>query len=766
MYQVLARKWRPKTFDELVGQSHVTQALTYALEHNRLHHAYLFTGTRGVGKTTIARIYAKSLNCLKNGVSAHPCGECENCREIDEGRFPDLIEVDAASRRGIDETRELLDNVPYAPVKGRYKVYLIDEVHMFTRESFNALLKTLEEPPEHVKFILATTDPQKLPATVLSRCLQFHLKNMTPVQIAEYLAHVLTVEKIPYEKEALALLAEAANGSMRDSLSLTDQAIAYGQGKVNANEVASLLGAVPTAQLQQLFVHLANGDAKAIREQLFTLDGYAPDYTDLLKRFLTGLQEITVSQLNAQRRPDEISLEMRGLGERLPVELVQLWYQIATETWQNFPYQPDARSALEMMLLRMIALQPLLPMADEHAVAAVPEALPDNGLSAAKDIKQVAEILKQESAAPAAEENASPSETAEKPSAAAAQDVQAPPASEAKAVADTSHQTATENPAAPAAQEQGNVSETSAPQSSSETPQAAQAEPTEVSKSAPPTQETPASAASPASVSDGQEKATTTPAVEQSTRTQRPQAPAIAAPPAQEAPASAAPQKKAPVSDGQEKPTTPAAEQSARTQQPPAPTAQHMTSDDVPPWQEEAAPPWQNDEQPPFPDEEPPYSANTSQTSADEVKKKSPEAPLIPLANTCNQAKAWGKLLAQLPLEDKYCHAMAEQGCPAGIHEDVLQLKLSSAGMLFAKKAHISALATALSLYYHQAWKVEILEDDTISTPAGIHHAHEVAEQKRAEDAFLGHPTVQKLIQELGANVVPGSIHPLQHKKE
>ncbi|MBV7434434.1 DNA polymerase III subunit gamma/tau [Cardiobacteriaceae bacterium TAE3-ERU3] len=376
MYQVLARKWRPKNFHELVGQQHVTQALTYALDHDRIHHAYLFTGTRGVGKTTIARIFAKSLNCLTNGVSAEPCGECEHCREIDQGRFPDLIEVDAASRTGVDDTRELLDNVPYAPVKGRYKVYLIDEVHMFSRSSFNALLKTLEEPPKHVKFILATTDPQKMPATVLSRCLQFHLKNMTSAQIVAHLQAILDHDNIEYEQDGLKLLAEAGSGSMRDSLSLLDQAIAYGRGAISSKDVAQLLGAVPAQQLRAIMGTLADADAPALRGVLHTLDEFAPDYQDLLKRLLYQLQEVTIAQLDAERFSGEIDDEIKLLAERLPVELVQLWYQIATDGWQSLAYQPDVRLAVEMILLRMIALRPLLPTADPATLREIPPVAP------------------------------------------------------------------------------------------------------------------------------------------------------------------------------------------------------------------------------------------------------------------------------------------------------------------------------------------------------------------------------------------------------
>ena len=376
MYQVLARKWRPKNFHELVGQTHVTQALTYALDHNRIHHAYLFTGTRGVGKTTIARIFAKSLNCQKNHVSSNPCGECDHCKEIDQGRFPDLIEVDAASRSRVEETRELLDNVPYAPVKGAYKVYLIDEVHMFSASSFNALLKTLEEPPPHVKFILATTDPQKLPATILSRCLQFHLKNMSERQISAHLANILQAEHAEYEADALQLLANAAAGSMRDSLSLLDQALAYGRGHVRTRDVATLLGAVPEPQLLHMLHLLADGDAPGLRNTLESLDEYAPDYAGLLLRLLQQMQKITIAQLGAERYPEEIPAALHALAQRLPVELLQLWYQIGNEAWQNLPYQPDARMALEMSLLRMIALQPLLPTSDPAQARPVREAAP------------------------------------------------------------------------------------------------------------------------------------------------------------------------------------------------------------------------------------------------------------------------------------------------------------------------------------------------------------------------------------------------------
>jgi DNA polymerase-3 subunit gamma/tau len=284
-YQVLARKWRPRRFAEVVGQAHVIRVLDNALTRDRLHHAYLFTGTRGVGKTTLARIFAKSLNC-EQGVSAEPCGTCSVCREIDDGRFADLLEVDAASRTKVDQTRELLDNVPYAPVRGRYKVYLIDEVHMFSGHSFNALLKTLEEPPPHVKFLLATTDPQKLPVTVLSRCLQFSLRRLLPEEIRDQLGRILQHEGIESEPQALALLARSADGSMRDGLSLLDQAIAYGGGRVAEAEVRAMLGTLSGDRILELTGALARADAPGVLELVARMADHAPDYGEVLRELL------------------------------------------------------------------------------------------------------------------------------------------------------------------------------------------------------------------------------------------------------------------------------------------------------------------------------------------------------------------------------------------------------------------------------------------------------------------------------------------------
>ncbi len=358
-YQVLARKWRPQLFSQLVGQEHVVKALTNALDHDRLHHAYLFTGTRGVGKTTLARIFAKSLNC-EQGVSATPCGVCSACREIDEGRFVDLLEVDAASRTKVDQTRELLENVPYAPVRGRYKVYLIDEVHMFSASSFNALLKTLEEPPPHVKFILATTDPQKVPVTVLSRCLQFNLKRLSREQIESQLCHILQQEKIPYDDESLSLLARGADGSMRDGLSLLDQAIAFGGGQVKGPEVRAMIGTVGADQIYRLLDALAAQNGAALLQGVAEMSQLASDFTTATQELLAMLHQVALLQLVPGCVPDEAfdAERLCAFAEGLSPEDVQLFYQIGLNGQRELPLAPDPRSGFEMLLLRMLAFRP------------------------------------------------------------------------------------------------------------------------------------------------------------------------------------------------------------------------------------------------------------------------------------------------------------------------------------------------------------------------------------------------------------------------
>ncbi|GLX77372.1 DNA polymerase III subunit gamma/tau [Thalassotalea insulae] len=366
-YQVLARKWRPKNFQQLMGQEHVVTVLTNAIVQQRLHHAYLFTGTRGVGKTTIARIFAKSLNC-EQGITAEPCGECQACLDIDQGRFVDLLEIDAASRTKVDDTREILDNVQYAPSRGRYKVYLIDEVHMLSRSSFNALLKTLEEPPEHVKFILATTDPQKLPVTVLSRCLQFHLKALSVVQISQQLKTILAAEQVEFDELAISLLAKAARGSMRDSLSLTDQAIAQGQGHIIAANVQQMLGGVDHHWIYKILILLLKQDAKGLMALSLEIASYAPNYGRLLAELIQLLHQVAMAQVVGSHF--DLSPEHNQLLEKfcqsMSPEDVQLYYQIAVNGRKDLPYAADEQAAFDMVLLRLLAFKPQTrPLIDE-----------------------------------------------------------------------------------------------------------------------------------------------------------------------------------------------------------------------------------------------------------------------------------------------------------------------------------------------------------------------------------------------------------------
>jgi DNA polymerase III subunit gamma/tau len=358
-YLALARKWRPRSFAELVGQEHVRQALGNALTQGRVHHAFLFTGTRGVGKTTIARILSKCLNC-ETGVTATPCGTCSACKEIDEGRFIDLIEVDAASRTKVDDTRELLENVQFAPTRARYKVYLIDEVHMLSTHSFNALLKTLEEPPPHVKFLLATTDPQKLPVTVLSRCLQFNLKRLSVALIGEHLKKVLDAEKIAHDAAAVRLVAQAADGSMRDALSLTDQLIAFGGGKVEETAARGMLGTIDRDHVAKLARSLTTANASAVLETARTLEEFSPDYGQVLDDLAALLTRVAVLQLVPNYEGDELfdPALLKELAAAIPAEDIQLYYQTAILGRRDLGFAPDPRTGFEMTLVRMLAFRP------------------------------------------------------------------------------------------------------------------------------------------------------------------------------------------------------------------------------------------------------------------------------------------------------------------------------------------------------------------------------------------------------------------------
>lgn len=386
-YQVLARKWRPYTFEQVVGQQHVLTALTNALDQGRLHHAYLLSGTRGVGKTTIARILAKSLNC-EQGISSHPCGVCDTCREIDQGNFVDLLEIDAASRTKVEDTRELLDNVQYRPARGRFKVYLIDEVHMLSRHSFNALLKTLEEPPPYVKFLLATTDPQKLPITILSRCLQFHLKSLDQTQIAKQLEWVLDQEGQPFEPRALLALAKAADGSMRDALSLTDQALAHGNGSVRLDSVLAMLGTLDHRHLHQLLEAILRQDAPATMAKITEIATLGPDFDQLHAELEGLLHRIAMAQLlpaSVQEQGADAN-SLLQLAKAMSPEEVQLCYQIVLGGRKDLPWAPDGRTALEMTCLRMLAFSPRRDALHPASLTALPPSMTSSAASRATPV--------------------------------------------------------------------------------------------------------------------------------------------------------------------------------------------------------------------------------------------------------------------------------------------------------------------------------------------------------------------------------------------
>jgi len=359
-YQVLARKWRPKAFQDMVGQAHVLKALSNALEQNRLHHAYLFTGTRGVGKTTLARILAKCLNCEK-GISSKPCNECNACVAIDEGRFVDLFEVDAGSRTGVDDTRDMLENIAFAPTIGRFKVYLIDEVHMFSKHSFAALLKTLEEPPEHVKFVFATTENKKIPITILSRCLQFNLNHLTADQIKKQIEMILNAENIVFDKPSAELIAHSAFGSMRDALSLLDQAIAYGNGALKESEVRMLIGTIDNEVLNDLIQYLINSDSESLLDTIDKISLQNPDYDFLLSELLSLLQKIAIIQLLPEDSKNILKKDKRlvKFASSMTKEDVQLYYQIGIMGRKDLYFSPDAKAGLEMIMIRMLAFNPI-----------------------------------------------------------------------------------------------------------------------------------------------------------------------------------------------------------------------------------------------------------------------------------------------------------------------------------------------------------------------------------------------------------------------
>jgi len=400
-YQVLARKWRPSNFTQLVGQEHVSQSLIHALQHDRLHHAYLFTGTRGVGKTTVARILAKAINC-ENLQDSNPCGQCQVCLDFEQGRFMDLIEVDAASRTKVEDTRDLLDNAQYAPNQGRYKVYLIDEVHMLSGHSFNALLKTLEEPPPHVKFLLATTDPHKIPVTVLSRCLQFNLKRLLPDQIDAQMRFILAEEQIGFEPAALKLLARAADGSMRDGLSLLDQAIVFGSGSVKLADVTGMLGTVAQQPVDDILQALATQDARALLGKIAEVSELTPDFADILQQILRVLHRVALlQQLPGFVDQEFDSALLARLAQALLPEDVQLFYQIGLIGLRDLNLAPDPRSGFEMVMLRMLTFRP--PIKAPQAQSARINNEKSHPISGATAIQMTPAVLPEQFSPPSSE---------------------------------------------------------------------------------------------------------------------------------------------------------------------------------------------------------------------------------------------------------------------------------------------------------------------------------------------------------------------------
>ncbi|WP_168013264.1 DNA polymerase III subunit gamma/tau [Halomonas salinarum] len=719
-YQVLARKWRPHTFHELVGQEHVQRALVNALDQGRLHHAYLFTGTRGVGKTTLARILAKCLNCTAkgdddSGVTSTPCGQCENCRSIDDGRFVDLLEVDAASRTKVEDTRELLDNVQYAPTQGRYKVYLIDEVHMLSTHSFNALLKTLEEPPPHVKFLLATTDPQKLPVTVLSRCLQFTLKNMPPERIVEHLSKVLEVEGVPFDESALWLLGKAADGSMRDAMSLTDQAIAFGQGQVRQGDVAAMLGTLDQRHVLTLLEALAEVDAARVLSEVASLAEQGPDFAGVLDDLLGVLHRLAVAQmvpgaLDNGHGDREVLLT---LASRFTAEDVQLYYQIGLQGRGDMDQAPEPRTALEMTLLRMLAFRPQgVPKPAQTPLPMTGDAVPEKAPEPAAE------------STPATSQSAPPSQEPASGAGAAGAPDALPHASPMQARTEESQDTLSSSaPAGPGTPTSVDTSDPSAAEntrSASELPPPWEALPDDMASD---------QAAQPADSQQGAEAATwedaeedAMAAVSDAREAGSPSSPHVPEPEHEPSMAPATPEPVAPGTSASASLASPsAADEDEGAQPPEPPDASSRAAESVP------AP---------------------SHTEADA---------------RLNQA-AWLGLFEQLGLggltRNLAAHCVVEQD-----DGDQLDLRLAPSQSAMNAEVHVKRIQQALAdAGVNRKVRIEVGEiPETVETPRGQSERIATERHAVAVEALKADPHIQKLQSTFGARLVETSVEPRQN---
>ncbi len=798
-YQVLARKWRPRDFTTLVGQEHVVRALTHALEQQRLHHAYLFTGTRGVGKTTLSRILAKALNCTgadgTGGITAQPCGVCKACTEIDAGRFVDYIEMDAASNRGVDEMAQLLDKAVYAPTVGRFKVYMIDEVHMLTNHAFNAMLKTLEEPPGHVKFILATTDPQKIPVTVLSRCLQFNLKQMPPGHIVNHLDRILAEEGIAHDGNALRLLAQAAHGSMRDALSLTDQAIAYSAGEVSEASVRGMLGAIDQSYLVQLLDALAAEDGAAMLAVADSMADRSLSFAGALQDLGSLLHKIALAQAvpaSVQEEWPEAG-EVRRLAAAFDPQEVQLFYQIANLGRSELALAPDEYAGFTMTLLRMLAFRPsAMPSAPTPAGPAtsgarrMPGPSMPNLASTAAASAPAASVASLASASPVPTSSPAAARTA----ASSAPNAAANAAASAAASVGTGPAVAQAAPAAPAAAPGPRPAASSPMASSAASPASA---PTPAASAAPAA--SPAPAARPAA--DGKPLSPARAALQAARQASAgkgggPARPVAAAPvPAPVAAPSPAPTQSLRPAAPQRRPEPPRPTAPASVQASTQAPAQRATSaapaaepapwelaggSDVPPW-EELPPdlpligPYDSEPEPqraaPLRRPEPPRTAMPVPTpeAADEALAATPNktpppvaAPLPPDDGTpAIFSGDWPALAASLPLKG-LAQQLAYQSELARVQGRTFVLRAPVAAI--AEGNAVERLAQALSDHFGEAVRVHC-EVGAVSETAAAADAQARAERQRAAEAAIENdPFVQGLLREFGGQIVPGSIQP------